>query len=217
MEKPDISSMRFYGILDTGYVSRENWVSKCNALLEGGSDMIELRAKGANTDEICRLIERIYPLFEDSSVPLIINDDLQAALRFPGLGLHVGQDDMCAEEARIQLGPDRILGVSTHSPGQAHAALDDFQFLDYFAVGPVYATNTKPDYEPVGLELITHVSKLTTPLPFFAIGGINRQTLPAVLEAGAKRVVVVSEALLAEDTAAVVREIRETVVSSLKA
>lgn len=212
----DLRNARFYGILDTGYVPDHLWEAKCRALLAGGADLIQVRAKRESVDQCRRLIERVLPLFADYDVPLIVNDHLALALEFPGVGLHVGQDDLPVAEARAALGPDRVLGLSTHSPSQAAGAITQAPWLDYFAVGPVYATPTKPTYEPVGLDLVRHVAGLKAPLPWFAIGGIKPETLDPVLAAGARRVVVVSAVLVADDTAAAVRAIRARVTAAVE-
>ena len=206
---------RFYGILDSGYVRPSAWMGKCQALLEGGADLIQLRAKKETARQREELLKTILPLFVQTGVPLIVNDDIELALKYPRLGLHVGQDDLPAEEARRQLGPGRILGLSTHSPEQARAALAlPPDTLSYFAVGPVFATPTKPDYQPVGLELVRAVSGWKPDLPFFCIGGVNRRTLPDVIEAGGRRAVVVSDVLRADDTAGAVREMRQALADA---
>ncbi len=210
----DLRSARFYAILDTGYVPRERWTAVCRALLLGGAAVIQLRAKRETAAERRGLLEEILPLFVPAAVvaappPLVINDDLALALAYPGLGLHVGQDDLAPQLARARLGPDRLLGLSTHSPAQAAAAQAlPAGTLDYFAVGPVFATPTKPDYTPVGLELVRHVAASRPTLPWFCIGGIKRTNLTEVRAAGADRVVVVSEILTAADPAALIREYR---------
>jgi thiamine-phosphate pyrophosphorylase len=204
----DLHPAVFYAILDTGYVPREKLVDKCRALLAGGADIIQLRAKREDTATRIEILKSLVPLFEDTEVPLVVNDDLEAALAFPGLGLHVGQDDLPPHEAHELLGPGRVLGLSTHSPEQAAGAIACAKALDYFAVGPVFATPTKPDYTPVGLELVRHVAGLKAPLPWFAIGGIKRHNVDQVLAAGATRVVAVSDVLQADDSAAVVSDYR---------
>ena len=128
---------------------------------------------------------------------LIINDDVELCARYPTTGLHIGQDDTSPAEARRRIGPDRVIGLSTHSFEQARAADALAGTIDYFCVGPVFATQTKPDYTPVGPELVRRVSAMKPRLPWFAIGGINRLTLREVLAAGASRVVVVSDLLCA--------------------
>jgi thiamine-phosphate pyrophosphorylase len=210
----DLQAARFYAILDSGYVPSERWVQTARGLLHGGADLVQLRAKQETPEQRRRLLEAILPLFRPGAVvatppPLVINDDLQLALAAPGLGLHVGQEDMPAPEARRALGPDRILGLSTHSLAQAqHAITLGPAILSYFAVGPVFPTGTKPDYTPVGLGLVREVAALAPTLPFFCIGGITRANLAEVRAAGARRVVAVSDVLLAPDPAAAVREFR---------
>ena len=202
----------FYGILDTGYVSRSDWTAKYDALAAGGAGIIQIRAKKSDAAERAALLDQIVQHRARSHRPaseqpiLIMNDDLELCLRHEGVGLHVGQDDIPAREARERLGPQRVLGLSTHSPEQARAAMElGPQVLSYFAVGPVFATQTKPDYTPVGLELVSFVAQLKPELPFFCIGGINRSNIEQLRDAGGRQIVTVSDALL-NDTAAVVAE-----------
>jgi thiamine-phosphate pyrophosphorylase len=210
----DLWTASFYGILDTGWTPRGLWAEKCRQLIEGGADLIQLRAKNVSPAERLSLLQEILPLFETHQIPLVINDDIDLCLQFPGLGLHVGQDDLSAREARDRLGPDRILGLSTHSIEQARGALElGPTVLSYFAVGPVFATQTKPDYVPVGLQLVTRVTELKSRIPFFCIGGINRRNLHEVKAAGARRVVIVSDVLCADHTAEAVREVKAKLAS----
>jgi len=208
----DLSQARFYAILDTGYVPRSRWSKVCRALIDGGADIIQMRAKTERPPERRALLEEILPLFSETrstTPPLVINDDIDLALSHPGLGLHVGQDDMPATEARRLLGPDRILGLSTHSREQvARAIALGTGVLSYFAVGPVFATLTKPGYRAVGLELVAHVANLRPEFPFFCIGGINRGNVYQVVAAGVRRVVAVSDILCDPYPAAAVRAMR---------
>lgn len=205
LSRSALDRIPFYGILDTGYVSQQDWENKCLALLEGGAGIIQLRAKKENHEQKRQLLERILPFFADTSVPLIINDDLELAAAYPNLGLHVGQDDISPREARETLGPDRIIGLSTHSLIQAQAALCLVSQINYFAVGPVFATSTKPDYTPVGLSLVKQIRALEPPFPFFCIGGINRTNFAQVRAAGAYGLVAVSDVLEDPDTATAAR------------
>jgi thiamine-phosphate pyrophosphorylase len=210
MTRFDISKARLYAILDSAYVPFERWIPVYQALVAGGADLIQLRAKSETSRKRIALLDAVLPDYVTSNVPLIINDDIELARRYPGmnLGVHLGQDDTPIEVARELLGSNAIIGTSTHSLDQAEAAVDKRRYLDYFAVGPLFATPTKPDYEPVGLELIGRVNALNAPLPFFCIGGVNRQNLSTVVAQGARRVVVVSDILRAEDPAEVVRELK---------
>lgn len=209
---PSLSQIRYYGILDTGYVSRANWLDAYDALAAGGAGIIQVRAKRETPDERAALVEAVMERRAASDAlheqpHLVINDDIELCLRHPSIGLHVGQEDLPAAEARKRLGPDRILGLSTHSRTQASRAMElGPAVLSYFAVGPVFATQTKPDYEPVGLELVRFVAELQPELPFFCIGGINRGNIARVIATGAARIVTVSDVLCDPDTAGAVRE-----------
>ena len=206
MRKP-LNAARFYGILDMGYVAESDAARICQALIDGGAGIIQLRAKKCSPFERIRLLDTIYPVCRNAGVVLVVNDHIELALRYPDVGLHVGQDDLPVPEARMRLGPGRILGLSTHSARQAQVAFALAGHLDYFAVGPVFATATKPDYKPVGLELVRLVARMAPPLPWFCIGGITRKNAAQVFAAGAKAVVSVSDVLLAEDPAQAVRDI----------
>lgn len=206
----NLDKANFYAILDTGYVEPESWRDTYRSLLDGGADLIQIRAKGINSQRRQLLVDTLLPDFATSGVPLIINDDLEVAGAYPGIqiGLHLGQEDCPPALAREKLGPDRIIGLSTHSLEQAETAchLGRRGVIDYFAVGPVFATPTKPDYEPVGLGLALEVQAMNPPVPFFCIGGITRETLPRILAAGLSRVVVVSDVLKDPEPAEVVAE-----------
>ena len=211
---PSLQDARFYAILDTAYVPRARWRTVCAALIEGGADLVQVRAKRATAPERERLLEEILPLFGEPAglrPRLVINDDVELCTRHPGTGLHVGQDDTPPAAARDRIGPDRVLGLSTHSLAQAEAAMALAPgVLDYFAVGPVFATRTKPDYVPVGLDLVRRVAAAFPRTPWFCIGGINRLNTREVVAAGAMRVVAVSDVLLAPDPASAIREIRRS-------
>jgi len=120
-------------------------------------------------------------------------------------GVHVGQDDLSVAEARLKACTDVLVGKSTHSLEQAIAS--EKEAPDYIGVGPIYKTGTKPDYVPVGPELIAQVAAAVK-VPQFCIGGINETTLPEVIAAGAKRVVIVSALLQSEDIPAYCRRVR---------
>lgn len=140
-------------------------------------------------------------------MPLIINDHLEIAASVGSEGVHVGQDDDAVAKARAAVGPGVFVGKSTHSLAQAVAA--EAEGADYIGFGPLYATGTKPDYVPIGLHDITEVHRQVQ-LPIFCIGGVNAERLPEVLQAGARRVVVVSAFLLAPDVQAYVRQIKSS-------
>ena len=204
-----LESATFYGIVDTGYVAHSDIAEKTAALKNAGVKIIQLRAKKEDDKTRRELAYKILPLFETPDAPFfIINDDIPLAAeickKIPNAGAHVGQDDQPPSEVRKILGKNAVIGLSTHSLQQATAADALRETLDYFAVGPVFATQTKPGRPAVGLELVKEVAKMKTHLPWFAIGGINAKTAPEVHIAGAKRIVAVSDVLLPADTTAAV-------------
>lgn len=197
---------RLYGIVDLGYLAPANVEAMTTALCEGGVDVLQLRAKRLETAEILRLARLIHPITKAHGVPLVINDHLEIAAEIGSEGVHVGQDDDAVAKARAVVGPNCFVGKSTHSLAQAVAAQEEG--ADYIGFGPLYATGTKPDYVPIGLQDITEVHTRVK-LPIFCIGGVNAARLPAILAAGARRVVVVSAFLLADDVRTEVRELKQ--------
>jgi thiamine-phosphate pyrophosphorylase len=203
-----LCSARFYAILDTGYAPVPRLPELCRAVLAGGADIVQLRAKNSTTAQRVEMLRLLAPLCAAANVPLIGNDDLEAALAVPGVGLHVGQDDLAPRAARAALGPERLLGLSTHSLAQAQTALALGDILDYFAVGPIFPTGTKPDYPAVGLDVVRAVAALAPPQPWFCIGGINLENAGRVRAAGGRALVAVSAVLQAANAEKMVRELR---------
>ncbi len=203
----------FYGIVDTGYVSPENMFTKCRMLVDAGVKIIQLRAKNEDAQTKRKMAFELLPIFEKANAPFfIINDDIQLASdicrKIENAGLHVGQDDCPISEARKAIGENAVLGLSTHSIQQATQANQNAHLLDYFAVGPVYSTMTKPGRAAVGLELVKYVSQNLKPvIPWFCIGGVNIKTASEVRKAGGERIVAVSDVLKPNDTTLAVKEL----------
>lgn len=193
-----IADCRLYGIIDTGYVSRENLASMTACLLKGGVDILQLRAKKESKEEILRIALELSPLCRDAGIPFILNDHPELVREAGAAGAHVGQEDLPVAEARKMAGPGALIGKSTHSLEQAVAAASEKP--DYIGFGPLFATPTKPDYTPIGTGEINEAHRLIG-FPVFCIGGIRLSNLPTVLAAGARRVVIVSDLLLAPDPA----------------
>lgn len=200
-----LSCCRLYGIVDLGYVRPADVPDMTRALAEGGVDILQLRAKGASPSEVESLARAMLPATRDLGVPLVINDHPAVAASVGSEGVHVGQDDDSVAKARAVVGPDIFVGKSTHSLDQAVAA--QAEGADYIGFGPLYATGTKPDYVPIGLQDITEVHQRVQ-LPIFCIGGVNAARAPEILAAGARRVVVVSAFLLAADVRTEVRRLK---------
>jgi len=194
-----IAECRLYGIVDTGYVERGNLLTITSQLLRGGVDIIQLRAKNQAAEEVLEMALELAPICRAAGIPFILNDHPELVREAGADGAHVGQDDLSVAEARRLAGPGAIIGKSTHSLTQAIVAAGESP--DYIGFGPLFATPTKPDYAPIGTEQITAAHQALT-LPVFCIGGIKLSNLPAVLATGARRVVIVSDLLLATDPAA---------------
>jgi thiamine-phosphate pyrophosphorylase len=201
-----LSLARLYGILDLGYCTVEDAANRTKQLLEGGVQVLQLRAKDHSPEVILALARTLQPLCREAGVPFVVNDHPEIAREVGADGVHVGQDDLSVAEARRLAGPDCFVGKSTHSLDQAVAAVAESP--DYIGFGPLLATPTKPDYRPIGLGEIATVEAVV-PFPVFCIGGIKKDNLPLILAAGAHRVVIVSGILQAEDPAAYARSCRE--------
>ena len=181
---------RLYGIIDLGHLPQLRDCSRvAEQMVVGGVDLIQLRGKGKSIEELVNVASQIHEITAPSSTPLIVNDHAEVAARVPVEGVHVGQEDDSVFLARQKGGRDLIVGKSTHSLAQAHAAQGEG--ADYIGFGPIFATPTKPDYKPIGLGDIRQVH-LDVRIPIFCIGGINIDNLQQVIDAGAKRVVMVS-------------------------
>jgi thiamine-phosphate pyrophosphorylase len=191
-----LTDCRLYGILDLNYVAPADIERVATAMIEGDVDIIQLRAKESSLAEIVDCAGRLHRLTEASAIPLIVNDYAEVAAQVPVEGVHVGQEDGSIATAREKAGRKIIVGRSTHSLEQASAALQEG--VDYIGFGPIFATPTKPDYKPIGMENIKRVHAEVT-VPIFCIGGIKIDNLGEVMAAGAKRVAIVSGLLKAQD------------------
>jgi thiamine-phosphate pyrophosphorylase len=172
------------------------------AAVRGGVDIVQLRDKSLDDAGLVRAARE----FRGLGVPFILNDRPDLVEACGADGVHVGQDDATPAQARAAVGEDRIVGRSTHAPEQAAAAGADPD-VDYLAVGPVHATPTKPGRPAAGLEYVAYAAS-SVAKPWFAIGGIDAGTVPAVVERGATRIVVVRAITEAEDPEAAARALR---------
>jgi thiamine-phosphate pyrophosphorylase len=219
-----------YAFVDTGYLSGREPVDVARQLCDGGADLIQLRAKGATAAEIVTMAHSILPVTRAAGVDLVINDYAALAAEVGAEYCHLGQEDFfgadftSVSEVRedafsgnpvLRAGTDRDLrdkknrlgiGLSTHAPEQAQRATA--AGADYIAIGPVYATGTKPGVKPVTLQYVRWAAE-NVRIPWFAIGGINLDNLDDVLAAGARRICVVSAILQSQDIAAACRRFKE--------
>ena len=193
-----------YAIIDLGYVNAENAPAILEELIAGEIDIVQLRGKNRSLDELSALAEKLLTM--SANIPLIANDHAEIAQRVEVQGVHVGQDDATIEKVRAQIKRPIVVGKSTHSIEQAVAA--EREGADYIGFGPIFSTPTKPDYSPIGLAQIREVYERVS-IPIFCIGGIKFENLTQVIAAGAKRVVIVSGLLQANDIAGYARACKE--------
>ncbi|HMJ64240.1 MAG TPA: thiamine phosphate synthase [Candidatus Binatia bacterium] len=183
---------RLYTFIDTAYLHGRDPDAIARDLCDGGSDLIQIRAKGADKNGVQVLADAILPVTRAANVGLVINDHPDIAERAGADLCHLGQKDYFDAGIRSRI----PFGLSTHSPGQAERAGEAKPA--YIAVGPVYATGTKPGAKPVTLDYVRWAAA-NLMIPWFAIGGITLQNIDDVLRAGARRICVVSAILNASN------------------
>jgi thiamine-phosphate pyrophosphorylase len=202
-----------YAILDLGYTPEQDAAHAAAELLEGGADLLQLRAKTHDAASIRRVAETLLPVCRAAGVPFILNDFPALAAELGADGVHLGQDDGPLAAAREIMGPGKLIGRSTHSLDQARAALAEG--FDYIGFGPLFPTPTKLGRPGIGLQDIAAMeNEIGRRIPAFCIGGIKRANLPEVLASGARRVVIVSDLLTAPDVRAATREARGIVLGA---
>jgi thiamine-phosphate pyrophosphorylase len=205
-----LNDCRLYTFVDTAYLHGRDPALVAQQLCDGGSDLIQLRAKNAPLDEVRRMAEVVRTITQRAGVWLVINDYLDVAREVGAEICHLGQEDFFdagfTHISQIQ-DPRRqtLIGLSTHAPAQCERAVA--AGADYVAIGPVFPTGTKPTAKPVTLDYVRWAAA-NVKVPWFAIGGINLATLDEVLAAGARRICVVSAILNAPDVAAECRLFR---------
>ena len=214
-----INECFLYTFIDDAYLHGREVDEIAAALCEGGSDIIQFRSKGRPTDEVCDLVERIQRVTDGFGVPLVVNDYAEVARGLGAAYCHLGQEDFFEAGYRSvsELFPGSAVGpkvgLSSHSPQQAQRAV--LAGASYLGVGPVFATGTKPTAKPVTVEYVRWASEHLT-IPWFAIGGVNLDTLDEVLAAGAKRVCVVSAILNSKDLVGTCKRFKQRIMSGKK-
>lgn len=204
--KSKLNQALLYGIVDLGYVAAENVEMAAQELIAGGAGIIQLRAKGVKLDEVEAMAKKVVPICKAAEVPFIVNDYPEIALSVGADGVHIGQDDGDLASVREVVGDEMLVGRSTHSPEQANAAL--LEGFDYIGFGPIFPTPTKQGRPGIGVENIQGVQQAVgEKIPVFCIGGLKRSNLTEVVELGARRAVIVSDLLLAENISLAAREV----------
>lgn len=187
----------------------ERFVEAC---IRGGVDIVQLRDKELDARPLLDAARRALRVCHGLGVPFILNDRPDLALEVGADGVHVGQDDAPPALCRRILGPDAIVGYSTHAAGELDAALAEP--VDYVSTGPVVATPTKPGRPGTGLDLLRHAAATAT-LPWFVTGGAAPDTVGPMVEAGARRFVVVRWLTEASDPEAAARALRSAIDDAL--
>jgi thiamine-phosphate pyrophosphorylase len=206
-----LSSCRLYGFVDTGYLDGRDPAEVARVLCDNGVDLLQYRAKGASDVEVRSIAERLLPVCERAGVYFVVNDYPAVALDLGAPVCHLGQEDFFdAGHSGVDdvFGSQQgapLLGLSSHAPEQAERAVR--AGAAYVAVGPVFATPTKPGRAPVTIDYVRWAAS-NLEVPWFAIGGIHLGNLDELLEAGSTRVCVVSAILRAVDMGAACREFR---------
>lgn len=197
-----------YGITAEKFSNGRSNEAVVREMIRGGIAVVQYREKRPDKSHRQMLTEcrRIRALTRDAGIPFIVNDYVDIALLVDADGVHVGQDDLPVPEVRRLVGPDKIIGLSTHAPEQIRQA--EAQGADYIGVGPIFSTRTKADVvDPVGFEYLTWAVQ-NSRLPIAAIGGIKAHNISQVARHGARTFCLVTEIVGAQDIAGKVRELQ---------
>ena len=186
-----LAGSRLYPLTDRS-LSGLSHADQMVQLSDGGARLVQLREKQASSAEFYAQTEEALRIARQRDLKVIVNDRVDIALALKADGVHLGQTDLPPEAARRLLGPDTIIGLSTHDPRQAEDASQ--MPVDYIAIGPIFATGSKEAPNPlVGLEGLRLVRQVVGTIPLVAIGGITLENSASVLSAGADAVAVISD------------------------
>ena len=202
----DKASLLLYAVTDRSWLHGQTLYEQAEQALQGGATFLQLREKELDEAHFKEEAVALKALCRKHGVPFVLDDNVALAIETDADGVHVGQEDLPVEAVRRLVGPDMIIGLSTHTPDQARAAVASG--ADYIGVGPIYPTQTKKDVcAPVTLDYLDWVVANIT-LPFVAIGGIKRHNIADVIAHGARCCAIVSEFVSAPDIPARVAEVR---------
>jgi len=197
-----------YGLTAEEYSLGRGNVEVVRLLLQAGVTVVQYREKEKKAGEMYRECQAIREMTRAAGAVFIVNDHIDLAMLTDADGVHVGQEDLPVAAVRQLVGPDRLIGLSTHAPEEARQA-EASGMVDYIGVGPIFATRTKKDVcAPVGFDYLEFVAASIV-LPFVAIGGIKEHNIGAVAARGARTIALVTEIVGQPDIAAKVRALRE--------
>lgn len=213
-----VPDLRVYAVLDPARSRGRPLGELATAAAQGGATLVQLRMKGVTTRDFMDAAHEVAAALAPTGVPLVVNDRVDVALAAAAQGVHVGQEDMPAADARRLLGPDAILGVTVHHPHEADAI--EVGTASYAGLGPLFRTESKdPGDPPLGFEglarLIGHLRRRLPGLPVTAIAGIDHRNAAAAIAAGADGVAVISDIFMADDPEAATRRLRQAVDAAL--
>ena len=200
------SAMRLYAVTDSRWLKGERLADRVAAAIEGGATFVQLREKEAIPAERLALAGEIGALCRERGIPFVVDDDVETALRAGADGVHVGQSDEGAAQARLRLGPDKILGVSAQTVEQALEA--ERAGADYLGVGAVFPTGSKEDADAVSLAELKKICAAVR-IPVVAIGGIGLENLGQLKGSGIAGVAVISALFAQPDTERAARTLRQ--------
>ena len=195
-----------YAVTDRRWLQGKSLAEAVRESLQGGVSIVQLREKEMHGETLRREADKIKAVCRSFQVPFLVNDDVETALAVGADGVHIGQEDMSAVEARRLLGDGKILGVSAQTVAQAKEA--EAAGADYLGVGAVFATGTKADAQDVSIDTLKEICRAVT-IPVAAIGGITKENLPLLLGTGIAGAAVVSAIFAQPDIERASRELRE--------
>ena len=210
MTKFDIT---LYGILDPNRSQGRSLAELAIAAVKGGTTILQYRDKHASIRQLIETAREIKSAIAGTGVPLLINDRVDAAMAIGADGVHIGQDDMSAQDARQLLGPDAIIGLTIKT--EAHAKVAPVELLDYVCIGGVYDTLSKDNPVSIGIDgwqtIASHFRELSPNLPVGAIAGIDVANVEEVIRAGADGVAIISALFMADDIESISQELMKKI------
>ncbi|MEO6501086.1 MAG: thiamine phosphate synthase [Jatrophihabitantaceae bacterium] len=212
MTKPSLAKARLYLCTDSRR-ERGDLADFLDAVLANGVDVVQLREKNLEAADELAALEVFADACRRHSKLLAVNDRADLAVAAGADVLHLGQRDLAPDVARRIVGPDVVIGLSSHSAEQARAAAAAAE-VDYFCLGPIWSTPTKPGRRHIGLAPVAALRAEAVAKPWFGIGGIDESTLDQVLDAGTRRVVVVRVLTEAADPAAVAARLADRLAAA---
>ena len=212
--KCDPKDLLLYAVTDRHWLEGRKLIDVVKESLDGGVTMVQLREKSLDEGKFLEEAKELQALCRERHIPFIVNDNVDIAKAMDADGVHVGQDDMAALDARAKLGPDKLIGVSAHTVEEA--LLAEKQGADYLGVGAVFPTSSKSDVGEMSYETLKAICKAVS-IPVVAIGGISGENVGKLAGSGICGVAVISAIYAAKDVKAAAADLKATVEEMLRA